>query len=71
MPFTTLQVLPSRLRMGDRFTDADGVWWQITTQPQARRGGKNFVACVERRFGQPATARVMVWAAGEYVTIRR
>ncbi len=45
--------------------------WEITTHPQARRGGKNFEACVERGRGQPATARVMVWAADEYVTIRR
>ena len=39
-----LLLLPKQLRIGDRFTDADGVWWEITTHPQARRGGKNFEA---------------------------
>jgi hypothetical protein len=65
-----LRILPKELRTSDRFTDVHDVSWEIVTHPQARLGGKNFEACVQRP-GQQATARVMVWAADERVTIRR
>ena len=68
-PEPTLSLSPAQLRIGDRFTDADGEW-EVASNPQTYRGGKDVEARVQRP-GQPATVRVMSWAAYKRLAIRR
>ena len=68
-PEPTLSLSPAQLRIGDRFTDADGEW-EVASNPQTCRGGKDVEARVQR-LGQPATMRVMSWPAYEKLVIRR
>ena len=67
-PEPTLSLSPAQLRIGDRFTDADGEW-EVASDPQTYRGGKDVEARVQRP-GQPATVRLMSWPAYEKLAIR-
>ena len=68
-PEPTLSLSPARLRIGDRLTDADGEW-EVASNPQTYRGRKDVEARAQRP-GQPATVRVMSWAAYKRLVIRR
>ena len=64
-----MSIFPNQLRVGDRFTDADGEW-EIASNPQGYRGGKDVEARVQR-VDRPETQRVMTWPAYERLAIRR
>src|SRR5438046_3202869 len=46
-PEPTLSLSPAQLRIGDRFTDADGEW-EVASNPQTYRGGKDVEGRVQR-----------------------
>ena len=64
-----MSVSPAQVRIGDRLTDADGEW-EVASNPQTYRGRKDVEARAQRP-GQPATVRVMSWAAYKPLVIRR
>src|SRR2546422_2841607 len=66
---TTYSTLPAQLRIGDRFTDADGVW-EIVSQPVILKQRDEVRARVQRP-GSPGTARQIAWPAYEKLTITR
>jgi hypothetical protein len=67
----TVSVLPHELRVGDRFTDQDGVEWAVITQPTLTwLGGRRHCAHVER-VGDPAATRQVVWQSNRLVVVRR
>jgi len=68
-PEPALSLRPAQLPIGDCFTDADGEW-EVASNPQTYRGGKDVEARVQRP-GQPATVRLMSWAAYAKLAIRR
>jgi len=66
---TTYSIVPAQLRIGDRFTDADGVW-EIVSQPVTLKQRDEVRARVQRP-GSPGTARQIAWPAYEKLTITR
>jgi len=66
---TTYSTLPAQLHIGDRFTDADGVW-EIVSQPVILKQRYEVRARVQRP-GNPSTARQIAWPANEKLTITR
>ena len=66
----SVSVLPAELRVGDRFTDDDGVDWELITQPTiAWLGGKRHRAQV-RRVRDPAMTRQVMWQFYRPVMVR-
>ena len=68
-PASPAPMTPNRLRVGDRFTDADGEW-EVATNPQKFRGGKS-VEVIVQHPSQPSTAKVMSWPADERISVQR
>jgi len=68
-PESSASMSPSQLRVGDRFTDADGEW-EVATRPRKFRGGK-VIEVIVQHPGQPNTAKVVSWPAYERLSVRR
>jgi len=68
-PESTVSIFPNQLRLGDRFTDADGEW-EVVSQPVTFKHGHEVRARVERP-DDPRAAREKYWPAHEKIAIRR
>ena len=63
------QVLPMKLRVGDRLTDESGVW-EISGRPYTTAGGKTAHVSVQR-IGQPDVTAIRTWGAHERINVKR
>jgi hypothetical protein len=65
----TLQLLPIELKIGDRISDATGLW-EVIGRPLAAPNEKTVHVRV-RRLGQPSSAVLLVWGAQERLSVKR
>lgn len=65
----TVRVLPMEVRIGDRFTDADGEW-SVVTRPAVFHEGHLLSATV-RRVDRPGVEKSVRWPAHEKLRVRR
>jgi len=63
------QVLPMKLKVGDRLTDVAGVW-EVSGRPYTTAGGKSAHVRVQR-IGQPDFTKLCTWDAHERISIKR
>ena len=65
----SVAIFPEQLRIGDRFTNADGEW-EVASRPVTFKQGHEARARIQRP-GDPGTARETTWPAFERVKVRR
>ncbi len=64
-----VRVLPTQLKIGDRFTAARGEW-RVIGRPFSASGGKNVFARAEL-VSQPTVVEAHLWGAHERVAVKR
>src|SRR2546422_10862960 len=62
-------IFPEQLRIGDRFTNADGEW-EVASRPVTFKQGHEVRAKMQRP-GDPGTTHETTWPAFERVKVRR
>ena len=62
-------IFPEQLRIGDRFTNADGEW-EVVSRPVTFKQGHEVRAKIQRP-GDPGIAHEATWPAYERVKVRR
>ena len=62
-------IFPEQLRIGDRFTNADGEW-EVVSRPVTFKQGHEVRVKIQRP-GEPGTAHETTWPAYERVRVCR